>query len=68
MAGSILFLQKKGAAIMTAPDTIIPLDPSGRAQAAEIICQAFKNDPAGVYAAPDPTRRSISFPGMPAPV
>ena len=42
---------------MTAPDPIVPLAPSGRAQAAEIICQAFENDPAGVYAAPDLIRR-----------
>jgi GNAT superfamily N-acetyltransferase len=43
---------------VAAPEPIIPLDPTRRHQAVGLICEAFKNDPAGVYAAPDPARRA----------
>jgi GNAT superfamily N-acetyltransferase len=42
---------------MPAPDPIIPLAPSQKSAAVEIICRAFENDPAGVYAAPALTKR-----------
>lgn len=43
---------------MPVPDPIVSLEHSQIARAADIICQAFADDPAGVYAAPDPKKRS----------
>jgi ribosomal protein S18 acetylase RimI-like enzyme len=47
--------------IMPAPEPIISLEPSQKDQAARVICQAFKDDPAGVYFTPYPRRRAYIF-------
>lgn len=49
---------------MPAPEPIILLEPSRQDQAAQVICQAFKDDPAGTYFTPDPTRRAYLFSWM----
>jgi hypothetical protein len=38
-------------------DPVMLLDPSLKSPIADIICQAFENDPAAMYAAPDLIRR-----------
>lgn len=40
------------------PEPVIPLPPARQEQAVGLICEAFRHDPAGVYAAPDPARRA----------
>jgi ribosomal protein S18 acetylase RimI-like enzyme len=50
-----------GAVIVPTPEPIIPLEPSQKDQAARVICQAFKDDPAGTYFTADPTRRAFIY-------
>jgi ribosomal protein S18 acetylase RimI-like enzyme len=43
---------------VAAPEPVIHLDPAQQDQAVGLICESFKNDPAGVYAAPDTAKRA----------
>jgi GNAT superfamily N-acetyltransferase len=43
---------------VAAPEPVIPLPSAQQDQAVRLICEGFKDDPAGVYAAPDPARRA----------
>jgi ribosomal protein S18 acetylase RimI-like enzyme len=46
---------------LTSPEPIIPLNPSQKYQAAQIIGQAFQNDPVGLYITPDATKQAYIF-------